>query len=222
MSALASRAPAPETAPEPTAATEAPIRADLRLIADLIEPRCRVLDIGCSDGSLLAHLWRTKGVDGRGIELSMNGVRDCVAQGLSVIQGDADTDLSNYPTDAFDYAVLSQTIQATRNPRSVLDDLVRIGRRAIVSFPNFGYWRVRLALMTSGRMPVTRYLADQWYDTPNIHFCTVRDMELLCLEMGIGIERSFVVLNSGRVVARPPTRWANLFGRDAIFLLRRT
>ena len=132
-----------------------PIRTDQLIVADMVEPGSRVLDVGCEEGTLLDYLGRVKRVDGRGIELSMTGVRAAVAHGLSVIQGDADTDLKDYPTAAFDYVILSQTLQATRDPRGVLLHLLRIGRRAIVSIPNFGHWRMRLNLLIGGRMPVT-------------------------------------------------------------------
>ena len=137
------------------------LRGDLQLIADMIDPDSRVLDVGCGDGALLAWLGTRKGVDGRGIELSMDGVRACVGSGLSVIQGDADADLENYPDDAFDYVVLSQTLQATHDPKTVLEHMARIGRRVIVSFPNFGHWPVRLGLMFQGRMPRTRNLHER-------------------------------------------------------------
>lgn len=148
-------------------------RVDLEVVANLIPPQSRVLDVGSGDGSLLELLQDTKQVDGRGLELSQRGVNECVARGLSVIQGDADKDLEFYPDKGFDFVVLSQTLQATRNPKLVLDELLRIGNRAIVSFPNFGHWRVRLSLFLNGRMPVTKDLPYSWYDTPNIHFCTI-------------------------------------------------
>jgi methionine biosynthesis protein MetW len=196
------------------------LRGDLRLIADMVEPGARVLDIGCGDGALLAWLAREKGVDGRGMELSQSGVNACVSHGLSVIQGDADRDLDDYPSDAFDYAILSQTLQATRNPRTVLENLVRIGRRAIVSFPNFGHWRIRLALLARGRMPVTPLLAHVWYDTPNIHLCTIRDFLALAAETGVVIERALTLDRAGRPLAMSPGL-ANLLAEQALFVLRR-
>src|ERR1700761_4009846 len=158
-------------APKPTVSARDRLRRDLRLIADMIEPSARVLDIGCGDGALLHYLASEKGVDARGVELSQSGVNACVTQGLSVIQGDADSDLDAYPEGAFDVVVLSQTLQATRQPRRVLETLMRIGKRAIVSFPNFGFWRIRVSLACRGRMPVTPLLDQQWYDSPNIHLC---------------------------------------------------
>ena len=147
-------------------------------------PGARVLDVGCGDGALLQLLAQKKGVDGRGVELSQRGVNECVAKGLSVIQGDADTDLSDYPDDGFDYVILSQTLQATRRPRAALANMLRIGRRAIISFPNFGYWRVRAQLAFGGRMPVTGRLDYHWHDTPNIHLCTIRDFVEIVDELG--------------------------------------
>jgi len=199
------------------------LRVDLQLIAEMVEPQSRVLDVGCGDGILLQHLWKTKGVDGRGIEISQAGVNACVRNGLSVIQGDADTDLKDYPSDAFDYVILSQTLQATHNPRTVLDHMARIGKRSIVSFPNFGYWRVRFSLFFGGRMPITENLPSAWYETPNIHFCTIRDFVILGREMNLQVEHGLALNGGGRPLRLDPAgATANLLAEQAVFLLRRS
>jgi len=199
------------------------IRVDLQVIADMIEPGTRVLDIGCGGGELLDYLVHVRQVDGRGMEISQAGVNNCVAHGLSVIQGDADTDLKDYPSDAFDYVILSQTLQATYEPREVLRQLVRIGRRAIVSFPNFGAWHVRLKLLWSGKMPVTESYDVAWYETPNIHLCTIDDFAELCADVGIAIERGMVLDAGGRPRSlRAPGFLANLLGEQGLFVLSRT
>jgi methionine biosynthesis protein MetW len=197
------------------------IRPDLRLIADLVEPNTRVLDVGCDDGALLAFLAQAKQVDARGIELSQAGVHDCVSRGLAVVQGDADTDLAIYPDNAFDYVILSQTIQAMRRPREVLNEMLRIGRYGIVSFTNYAYWRARWDLLVRGRMPTTRCLPDPWYATPNIHPCTLDDFELLCADLGLVIERRTCLAAGGR---RPylGNGWlVNLLSEQALFVLHR-
>lgn len=197
-------------------------RVDLLLVAEMVAPNTRVLDVGCGDGTLLRILSETHGVDARGIEISQAGVNQCVARGLSVVQGDADTDLVNYPDKAFDYAILSQTIQATYQPRHVLEQLLRIGKRVIVSFPNFGHWKIRNQIMFKGRMPVTENLSYAWYDTPNIHFCTIKDFVALCKELDAKVERS-IALNAqgGRLGVKIPLFMQNLIGEQAIFLLKR-
>lgn len=196
------------------------IRRDLLAIAEMIDPGTRVLDIGCDDGSLLDYLARTKQVDGRGIELSQAGVNGCVARGLSVIQGDADTDLADYPAGSFDYAILSQTLQATRAPRTVLSHLARIGRRVIVSFPNFGHWRVRWALMAGGHMPNTPDLPYAWYDTPNIHLCTVQDFKTLAADLDLTIERMRALTSAGDPIPAWAARFPNLLAPQVVCLLR--
>lgn len=199
-----------------------PQRLDFLLIENMVEHGARVLDVGCGDGTLLKRLSDHRGVDARGIELSREGVNMCVAKGLSVIQGDADMDLSEYPDDVFDYVILSQTLQATRNPRAVMENMLRIGRRVIISLPNFGYWKMRAQLVFTGRMPITKHLPYTWYDTPNIHFCTIRDFVSLCDEVGAHIERAQALNARGRPVAMNMPWWFwNLFGEQAIFLLKR-
>jgi methionine biosynthesis protein MetW len=197
-------------------------RVDLLLIAEMVSQGARVLDIGCGHGILLRLLAEKRGVDGRGIELSQAGVNSCVAQGLAVIQGDADTDLVYYPDLAFDYAILSQTIQATYSPRDVLKQLLRIGKRVVVSFPNFGHWRVRAGLMFGGKMPKTNNLPDRWYDTPNIHLCTIKDFLDLCSDVGAKVERAVALNAYGRKMGVAMPLFAqNLFGEQAVFLLSR-
>jgi len=197
-------------------------RVDLLLIAEMVSPGARVLDVGCGDGTLLRLLAEKRGVDGRGIELGQAGVNSCVAQGLSVIQGDADTDLVHYPDLAFDFAILSQTLQATYSPRHVLEQLLRIGKRAVVSFPNFGHWRVRGQLLFGGQMPLTDNLPDHWYDTPNIHLCTIKDFRGLCKDVGARVERAVALNAYGRKLGVSMPAFAqNLFGEQAVFLLSR-
>lgn len=197
-------------------------RLDLALIADMVAPGSRVLDVGCGDGALLQLLAQKRGVDGRGVELSQRGVNECVAKGLSVIQGDADTDLADYPDDGFDYVILSQTLQATRRPREALANMLRIGRRAIVSFPNFGHWKVRAYLALRGRMPVTGNLNHHWHDTPNIHLCTIRDFVELVDDLGAHIERGAALDRVGAPIRVNAPWWVwNLLGEQAVFLLER-
>ncbi len=198
------------------------MRLDLRLIAEMIPARTKVLDIGSGDGSLIDHLFRTKGCDARGIEIDMAEVTHAVAHGLPVMQGDADSDLAQYPDGAFDYVVLSRTLQAVERPREVLRQMLRIGRHALVSFPNFGHWLVRMQLLWSGRMPMTSVWAKPWHETPNIHPCTIRDFFVLCAEEGYVVEKWLAVDEAGQ---RSPWRrsegLANLFGEQALFQLRK-
>ncbi|AOX16813.1 methionine biosynthesis protein MetW [Kozakia baliensis] len=196
------------------------MRLDQRLIAEMIAPKARVLDIGSGDGALIDYLFRTRNCDARGIEIDMKEVTRSVAHGLPVMHGDADHDLAHYPNGAFDYVVLQRTLQAVERPREVLRQMLRIGRYAIVSFPNFGHWRLRLQLLFSGRMPMNAVWHTPWYETPNIHPCTIRDFLTLCQEEGYIVDRWLAVDEAGeRAPWRRSIRLANLFGEQALFLL---
>ncbi|CAN5819332.1 methionine biosynthesis protein MetW [soil metagenome] len=197
-------------------------REDFKEILRLVPPGPRVLDVGCGEGELLELLTREKGVDGQGLEISSAGVSACLARGLAVVQGDGDRDLDHFPTQAFDYAILSKTLQQMREPRHVLNELLRIADRAVVSLPNFGQWRVRWSLMVQGRMPETKALPEPWWSTPNIHLCTLHDFTALCDDLDLRIE-ACSALNAGKP-ARPidPTRaLENWRSETALFLLSR-
>ncbi len=194
------------------------LRPDLAVIAANVAPGSRVLDVGCGDGALLAALRDGKQVDARGMELDSHGVAECVARGLSVMQGDADSDLVDYPDAAFDYAILSQTLQTTKRPDQVLDQLLRVGRKAFVSFPNFGHWRVRASLLWHGRMPVTRLLPVAWYETPNIHHVTVSDFRDLVAAKHLSVEGAWFLSGDKRISAAA----ASWRAEHAVFLLSRS
>tara|TARA_B000000475_G_scaffold202812_1_gene165181 strand:- start:405 stop:1010 length:606 start_codon:yes stop_codon:yes gene_type:complete len=196
-------------------------RTDLELITSLVSKGTRILDVGCGNGELLQSLKDRKSVKGQGLELKQERVNQCVSKGLSAIQGNADSDLSLYPNQSFDCVILSQTIQATNNPKNILIELVRIGKKAIVSIPNFGFWKVRLGFATYGKMPITKKLSNNWYDTPNIHLCSILDFVDLCRELNIKIEKT-IVLSSNKTKSYngSPSNWSNFFGEEAIFLIK--
>jgi len=197
------------------------MRVDLRLIAEMIAPGSRVLDIGCGDGTLISYLFHTKGCDARGIEIDMAEVTRAIAHGLPVMHGDADVDLAYYPDGAFDYVVLSRTLQAVGRPREVLRQMLRIGARAVISFPNFGHWLVRWQLLAHGKMPMTAIWDRPWYETPNIHPCTIRDFFELCETDGYIVEQWLAADEIGRRAPWRRSRWlANIFGQQGLFLLR--
>ena len=193
------------------------LRPDLAVIAEHIPAGAKVLDVGCGDGTLMAALRDERGIDARGIELSPEDVELCVSKGLSVIQGDANRDLAQYPDDAFDYAILSQTLQTAERPDLMLDQLLRVGRQAFVSFPNFAYWRMRLSLLVNGRMPVTRHLPVSWYETENIHHVTVADFEALLRDKGVKTERRWFFTHEREV----GSAGANWRAEYAVFQLSR-
>jgi methionine biosynthesis protein MetW len=196
-------------------------RTDFGVIAALVKEGSRVLDVGCGDGELLAWLKNEKRVRGRGMELSQAGVNACVGRGLAVVQGDADKDLAFFPDRAFDYVILSRTIQAVHHPGHVLRELARIGDRVIVSLPNFGHWRMRLGLLTAGRMPMTTSLPSSWHETENIHLCTIRDFAGLADQLGLDVETAVPIANGHAGVPFAKTLWrANWFAEDAVFLLK--
>ncbi len=189
-------------------------RSDYAIIGEIVEPRSKVLDLGCGEGELLQWLAENKGVDARGVEISGPKVQRAIARGVSVYQCDIDEGLADYPEATFDYVILSQTLQETRHPRQVLREMLRVGRRAIVAFPNFGHWRVRASMLVSGRAPRTKLFPYAWYDSPNIHFLTVHDFEELVAQEGLVVERRYFLSGHRKVSLAP-----NLLAEVAVYLV---
>lgn len=196
------------------------MRPDLEIIKNWIAPGSKVLDLGCGDGSLLEYLKNTRDISGIGLEIEENNINHCLARGVNVIEQNIDLGLKNFKTESFDTVMLTQTLQALSNPELLIDEMLRIGKNGIVTFPNFGNWKSRMYLSFKGRMPVSKFMPYQWYDTPNIHFCTVRDFDTLCLEKNITILTRTVVDNEHQGSWFIKT-WPNLLGEIAIYHLTR-
>ena len=195
-------------------------RTDIEVIVSLLPEKAKVLDVGCGEGELLALMRERKNIDARGLEIDQNKVTACVKKGLSVMQGDADQDLAHYPSAAFDFAVLTNTLQVTKYPDKILTEMLRISSNIIVTIPNFGYWQNRLQLLVTGRMPVTKKLSYEWYETPNIHFCTIKDFIILCEKLGIKIQKRLGLNANGKMVEFSGySTYANLFCEQGIFHL---
>ena len=196
------------------------MKKEFKVIASLLPDNIRVLDVGCGDGSLMDLLIKEKNIKARGLEINKENVKKCISKGLSVIEGNAETELHQFPDQSFDFAVLSQTLQAFYSPENVLKDLLRIGKSVIVSIPNFGYWKVRTSLLVFGSMPVTKALPDTWYNTPNLHLCTIKDLFKFCLEKNINMDR-VVGINKNKTseIRKSNLELKNLFSELGIFLL---
>ena len=196
------------------------MKNEFKIIVNLLPVQSRVLDVGCGDGVLIEALIKEKGIDARGIELEENKVKQCISKGLSVIQGNAETELDQFPNKAFDFVILSQTLQAFYQPENVLNELLRIGKQVIISIPNFGYWQVRASLLFFGKMPVTKSLPDSWYDTPNLHMCSIKDFYHFCDKKKIKMNR-IIGINNERTssINRVNLEMKNLLSEVGIFLI---
>ena len=198
------------------------MKKEFQIISDLIEKNKRVLDVGCGDGILMKHLSDIKNVDTRGLEISKNNVQICISKGLSVIEGNAETDLKQFPDLSFDYVILSQTLQAFYNPEKVINNLLRVANKAIVTIPNFGYWKVRLHLFFKGTMPVTKHLPNEWYNTPNLHMCTIKDFVNFCSKKNINLFKSLALHeNNVSKISSKNLNLKNLFSELGIFLIEK-
>ena len=198
------------------------MKLEFKIIANLIEKNTRVLDVGCGDGTLMEFLKDNNKIDIRGIEISKNNVQKCIGKGLTVIEGDAEKDLSQFPDGSFDFVILSQTLQAFLNPEKVISELLRVGKKAIVTIPNFGYWKVRLHLLTKGTMPITRTLPDEWYNTPNLHMCSIKDFFNFCEDRNINLYKSIALQNlKSSEIKRSNLTLKNLTAVLGIFLIEK-
>ena len=196
------------------------MKKEFKVIADLLPKNVRVLDVGCGDGSLMSHLIQEKNIEARGLELKKENVTKCIYKGLSVIEGNAETELHQFPNQSFDFVILSQTLQAFYNPEKVLKDLLRIGKSVIISIPNFGYWKVRTSLLFFGKMPVTKTLPNSWYNTPNLHMCTIKDLFDFCVAKNIKINKAIGV-NEDKTseIKKSNLEIKNFFSKLGIFLI---
>ena len=196
------------------------MKKEFKVIANLLPKNVRVLDVGCGDGSLMSHLIKEKNIEARGLELKKENVKKCIYKGLSVIEGNAETELHQFPNQSFDFVILSQTLQAFYNPEKVLKDLLRIGKSVIISIPNFGYWKVRTSLLFFGKMPVTKTLPNSWYNTPNLHMCTIKDFFHFCVEKNIKIKNA-VGVSEDRTskIKKSNLEIKNLVSKLGIFLI---
>ena len=196
------------------------MKKEFKVIADLLPKNVRVLDVGCGDGSLMSHLIEKKNIEARGLELKKENVTKCIYKGLPVIEGNAETELNQFPNQSFDYVILSQTLQAFYNPERVLKDLLRIGKSVIISIPNFGYWKVRTSLLFFGKMPVTKTLPNSWYNTPNLHMCTIKDLFHFCAEINIEIKKA-IGINEDKTseIKKGNLEIKNFFSKLGIFLI---
>ena len=198
------------------------MKLEFKIIADLLEENSRILDVGCDDGTLMEFLKKNKNVDIRGIEISKKKVQVCISKGLTVLEGNAEFDLKQFPENSFDYVVLGQTLQAFVNPEIVIKELLRVGKKAIVTIPNFGHWRVRLNLLTKGTMPVTKTLPNDWYNTPNIHMCTIKDFVKFSKTINFKIYKSLALMNKNvSNINNSNLSFKNLFAELGIFLIEK-
>jgi methionine biosynthesis protein MetW len=198
------------------------MKQEFKIIANNIENNTRVLDVGCGDGVLIEYLKQEKNIDVRGLEISKDKVQTCISKGLTVIEGNAEIDLKQFPNNSFDYVVLSQTLQAFLNPEIVINELLRVGKRAIVTIPNFGFWKVRLHLLFKGTMPVTKALPDEWYNTPNLHMCTIKDFVKFSKTMNFKIFKSIALNNMNTTkIDKSNLFFKNLFSELGIFLIEK-